>query len=129
MILVLFRLIIIHNKNMKRRHYIEKLLMSPQIILGACSIMVVFHLITDGTAVKIWKLSQKKANLIKNINNFRKKSSDISVEIKNHYLPSYLEEIAMERFDMAGENDLVFVFSQKDTIKPISTKNINSITN
>ena len=79
--------------------------------------MVIFHLITDGTAVKIWKLSQKKANLINNINNFKKKSHDISLEIQKHYMPNYLEELAMERFDMAGEDDIVFVFSQKESIK------------
>ena len=32
-------------------------------------------------------------------------------------MPSYLEELAMERFDMAGEEDMVFVFSQKEPIK------------
>ena len=117
MILVFFCLIIIQNKSMKRRHCIEKILMSPQIIFGVCSIVVIFHLITDGTAMKIWKLSQKKANLVENINNFRKKSSDISLEIKKHYMPSYLEEIAIEHFDMAEANDLIFVFSQKDIIK------------
>ena len=103
--------------DMKRRHYIEKILMSPQIILGACLIMVIFHLITDGTAVKIWKLSQKKANLINGINEFKKKSLDISLEIKKHYTPNYLEELAMERFDMAGEEDMVFVFSESIIMK------------
>ncbi len=117
MILVFFLYILIHNETMKRRHYIEKILMSPQIILGACLIMVVFHLITDGTAVKIWKLSQKKAALIDSINKFKEKSRDISLEIQKHYMPSYLEELAMERFDMAGEEDMVFVFSQKEPIK------------
>ena len=102
---------------MKRRHCIEKLLMSPQIVLGVCLIVVTFHLITDGTAVKIWKLSQKKAHLIDNINNFKKKSSDISLEIQKHYMPDYLEKVAMERLDMVGKNDLIFVFSQKETIK------------
>ena len=106
---------------MKRRHYIEKILMSPQIIFGVCSIMVIFHLITDSTALKIWKLSQKKTNLIKSINSFRKKSSNISLEIKKHYMPSYLEEIAIERFDMAEANDLIFVFSQKEPIKKQET--------
>lgn len=102
---------------MKRRHCIEKLLMSPQIVLGVCLIIVTLHLITDGTAVKIWKLSQKKAKLTDNINNFKKKSSDISLEIQKHYMPDYLEKVAMERLDMVGKNDLIFVFSQKESIK------------
>ena len=102
---------------MRRRHCIEKLLMSPQIILGACLILVIFHLITDGTAVKLWKLSQKKANLIDSINKFEKKSHEISLEIKKHYTPNYLEKLAMERFDMAGEEDMVFVFSKEESIK------------
>ena len=117
MILVFFYLIVIHNKNMKRSNCIEKLLMSPQIILGACLIMVTFHLITDGTAVKLWKLSQKKANLIDNIEKFKEKGHDISLEIKKHYMPNYLEEIAMERFDMARNEDMVFIFSQNESIK------------
>ena len=102
---------------MKRSNCIEKLLMSPQIILGACLIMVTFHLITDGTAVKLWKLSQKKANLIDNIEKFKEKGHDISLEIKKHYMPNYLEEIAMERFDMAKNEDMVFIFSQNESVK------------
>lgn len=108
----MFLPLISQNKGMKRRHFIENFLMSPHILLGICLVFVVFHLIADGTALKIWKLSQKEADLIDNINYLEKKSSDISLEIQKYYKPDYLKRIATERFDLLQEHDLIFVFSE-----------------
>ena len=97
---------------MKRRHFIEKLLMSPHIILVLCLIWVILHLIVDGTAIKIWKLAQKEADLTENIALLEQKTQDISIEIKKNYMPEYLERLARERFDLVQDQDLVFVFPQ-----------------
>ena len=97
---------------MKRRHFIENFLMFPHILLGICFVFVVFHPIADGTALKIWKLSQKEADLIDNINYLKKKSSDTSLEIQKHYKPDYLKRIATEKFDLLQEHDLIFVFPE-----------------
>ena len=96
---------------MQRRYFIEKLLMSPQIVLIVCSILVIFHLIIDGTAVKIWKLSQKEAYLTHKISHLKEKSHNISLKIQRNYMPTYLEKMAREQFDMVKDQDLIFLFS------------------
>ncbi len=95
---------------MQRRYFIEKLLMSPQIVLIVCSIWMIFHLIVDGTAVKIWKLSQKEAYLTHKIDHLKEKSLNISLEIQKNYMPTHLERIAREHFDMVEDQDLIFLF-------------------
>ena len=97
---------------MKRRHFIENLLMSPHILLGICFVLVIFHLIADGTALKVWKLSQRETDLIDSIDRLERKHSDISLDIQKHYKPDYLKRVATERFDFLQEHDLIFVFSE-----------------
>lgn len=97
---------------MKRRHFIEKLLMSPQIILVVCLIWITLHLLADGTAFKIWRLSEKEAKLIHSIAVLKQKTQDISLEIQKNYMPDHLEKLARERFDMVRDQDMIFVFSQ-----------------
>ena len=95
---------------MQRRYFIEKLLMSPQIVLIICSIAVIFHLIIDGTAVKIWRLSQKEAYLTRKIDYLKERSLDISLKIQQNYMPDHLERTAREHFDMVEDQDLIFLF-------------------
>ena len=91
--------------------------MSPQIVLGSLFDSSAFSLDNRWYSCKNLETVSKESSLTDNINNFKKKSNDISLEIQKHYMPDYLEKVAMERFDMAGENDLVFVFSQESSIK------------
>lgn len=103
---------------MKRRHFIEKLLMSPKTILGICLIWIILHLIVDGTAVKIWRLSQRKADLTKNIVLLKQKTQNTSLQIQKSYMPDHLERLAKEKFDMLKDDDVLFIFPYEAMKQP-----------
>ena len=100
---------------MRRRHFIEKFLMSPKIILGICLVWIILHLFVDGTAVKIWRLSQRQADLTKNIILLKQKTQNTSLKIQKSYMPDHIEKIAKEKFDMLKDDDLLFVFPYEMT--------------
>ncbi|OFZ12376.1 MAG: hypothetical protein A2Z20_00940 [Bdellovibrionales bacterium RBG_16_40_8] len=83
-------------------------------MLVTCLIVVFGTLILNGSFLHLWNLHHNSRNLSERINNLRTNSQKIEEKIIKARDPNFIEVEAREKFDLAGEGDLVFIFSDDD---------------
>ena len=91
-------------------------LKSPSRVLVVCLVVVVIALIKNGTAERFWSFRNSKANINFEINKYQKLIKEVDGKIEKYFDLSFVKREAIDRFDLAGENDLIFVFSQEKKI-------------
>ncbi|OQW47224.1 MAG: hypothetical protein A4S09_15640 [Proteobacteria bacterium SG_bin7] len=86
---------------------------SPIKVFWACIGIIFLILISDGSVFRLWNLHGDQERITKNI---AKLERDFQV-LDGQYLkvndPEFLEQQARDRLDLAGEDELIFVFSDK----------------
>lgn len=91
-------------------------LKSPGLVLLICFFAIVFALVKNGTAERYWSFKSSKSNINFEIKKYKKMITDVDVNIEKYFDLSYLKREAIDRFDLAGSNDLIFVFSQEKKV-------------
>jgi cell division protein FtsB len=84
---------------------------SPIKVLWLCLGVIFLVLISDGSVFRLWNLHGDQERITDNI---AKLERDFQV-LDGQYLkvndPEFLEQQARDRLDLAGEDELIFVFS------------------
>lgn len=98
--------------------FLHELLRSPAKVIWVCLFLVVLNLIVDGSLFRLWKLHQDNTDIRSKIETLNQQNEALEIRIREAKNPAFLERVARERFDLVGERDLVFVFSDSNGEEP-----------
>ena len=100
---------------MRRYYYLlSQFLNRPGLVFMTCMVLVGMHIIFDGTLWQIWSLYKSEKVLDGRIIDIQKKNDQITERLKHLSDSSFLEKEARDNFNLVGEQDLIFIFSDED---------------
>ncbi len=86
---------------------------SPARVFLICAAFGFLTLVVDGTMLRLWTLHREHQKIEQNISKVEEKSKVLEVQIQKAKEMEFVERQARDRFDLVGEDDLVFVFSNE----------------
>lgn len=86
----------------------------PGWIFSGCLAFFVVNLLVQGTVVKLIGLENQIHKLHTDTNALKVQLSALDQQLARVKDPAFLERKAMDQFDMASEEDLVFTFADED---------------
>lgn len=96
--------------NLSRR--IHDLLHSPLKVFWGCLAFVGVSLLLNGSLLRLYGLHRDELRLVVQTQQVNDSLAALDLQLRQAQDPAYLERQAMDRYDLADENDLVFVFSE-----------------
>ncbi len=94
--------------------YIDQWIHRPKLILIFCGILIFFNVVFDGTLFQIRTLYLQKRALTKKSVEINTKNEVLVNKIQQLSDPKNLEKEVRNRFDLAGEGDLIFIFPEDE---------------
>lgn len=98
----------------KSANTLSRFLQNPLKVFVVCFSLVIVGLIFDGSLFHLWRLKRDSAELATRMQVLRTQSNEIEKKINRARDPNFIELEAREKFDLASEGDLVFVFSDEE---------------
>lgn len=92
---------------------VNDFLQHPLRVFVTCACIVMAGLILDGSLFRLWRLNRDTLELTKRMQVLRTETNQLDKKIKQAKDPNFLEIEAREKFDLASEGDLIFVFSDE----------------
>lgn len=89
------------------RHWLAK----PGKVLIACVIFALLQLLIQGNIFHLLRLHSDRKDLVASLNGVQADLLKLETRIRQAKDPIFIEKEAKDRLDMAGEDELVFVFS------------------
>lgn len=89
---------------------IKSYLAQPQKIFLGCLIFIVLSLVFNGVLWRLWGLHRDLDRYQEESVAAREEIVRLKSQLEQAKDPSYIEQQATDRFDLAGQDDLVFVF-------------------
>lgn len=99
---------------MKIFQYIDQWLKRPKLIMGFCVVLILFNIIFDGTLFQMRKLYLQQKTLKRQTLEIQTKNDILVEKMKKLSDPKYLEKEVRNRFDLAGQGDLIFIFPEDE---------------
>ena len=90
---------------------VSQFLQRPIQVAIVSIILVTAGLLFDGSLFRLWRLNRDSAELNSRMSKLRADSRVLDKKIKKAKDPNFIELEAREKFDLASEGDLIFVFS------------------
>jgi hypothetical protein len=84
---------------------------SPMKVISACAIFAALQLVIQGNIFHLFRLHGDRDGLTENLKSIQADILNLEVKIRQAKDPIFIEKEAKDRLDMAGEDELVFVFS------------------
>ena len=107
----------------KRVLYYLKLFWSRPIwVLTICLLFISVHIGFDGTLLRIWHLYGRHKELRGRIVDIQEKNSIVEKKLKQLSNPRFLIKEARDRFNIVGEGDIVFIFSDQTELDKLNKK-------
>jgi cell division protein FtsB len=91
---------------------ILNLLENPRQIFLICLFFGLLGTFFDGTLYRIWQLKNESLKVKNQISSTKKEIEILGKQIQSAHDPRFIEREARDRFDLVGENDIVFVFAE-----------------
>lgn len=82
-------------------------------VLWVSITFVCVSLLFNGSLLAIYSLHRDQARLLEQVRLIKTQSAKLDKELTMAKDPAYIERQARDRYDLADENDLVFVFSDE----------------
>lgn len=92
---------------------VKKFLYAPMKVTALCTVVMFLALILNGSLWKLWGLHHDYQKVLSSIEQTLNESNSLDLQLKQAKDPSFIERQAKDKFDLAGDQDLVFVFSEK----------------
>ena len=92
-------------------HSIHCKLHEPRKILIYCLIFFIMYCLLNGSWIRLYKLHRDSNLIATQITDIESQIANLNSQLKKAKDPSFIERQALELYDMANEEDLVFVFS------------------
>lgn len=89
---------------------IRQLLEKPRLVFVTCLVFVFTSLLLNGSFWRLWNLYRDKERKYREILVTIKETQSLKMQLEQAKDPDFIERQARDKFDLAGENDLVFVF-------------------
>ena len=103
----------------KLYRFVLQFLHRPVWVIIACGILMSAHIVFDGTLWQIYSLSKNRKVLELRIDMIHKKNKEVEGNLKKLSSDSsFLEKEARDRLNLAGENDLIFLFPEEEELTP-----------
>ena len=93
---------------------VSQLVQQPMRVLFISSTLVFIGLIFDGSLIRLWRLHKDSQVLESRMQILQSETKSLEKKITLAKDPQFIELEARERFDLANEGDLVFVFSDEE---------------
>lgn len=87
-------------------------LYEPQKVILVCCGMAFANLVLDGSLFELWSLHHEEEKIEQRIQELKTQTQKINAKIQKASDPAFIEKEARSRFDLVGEDELVFVFSE-----------------
>src|SRR4051812_42737715 len=82
--------------------------------VAAVSVLVLFlNLVGSGQIFELWSLHRDSRELETRKQDLNFKVSDLHTRLKQTEDPQFLEKTAVEHFNLAEKNDLIFIFADE----------------
>lgn len=85
----------------------------PTQVMVSFLIVLVIGLLADGTLFRLWRLQRDSKELVRRTDQLKIESEEFDQKIRLARDPNFIELKAREKFDLASEGDLIFVFSDQ----------------
>lgn len=85
----------------------------PGRVSVACFFVFVVSIVINGNLWRLWSLHRDFAHINSEISESRRNISALQDQLKQAKDPAFIERQARDKLDLAGENDLVFVFPEQ----------------
>lgn len=90
-------------------HQLER----PIHIFVYCVVFACLSLILNGSLLNIWSLHRDEIKITEQIQLEKLKIKELEQKLKNAKDPTFIERQAVDKYDLANEHDLVFVFADQ----------------
>lgn len=90
---------------------IQFVLERPVLVIIGCLVFALVQLLFRGGFVNLVKLNNDRTVLIRNLQEIDGQLKDLQFRIQQSRDPVFIERQAKDKLDMAGEDELVFVFA------------------
>ena len=94
--------------------FIGQWIQKPDRVLVVCLILILFNVVVDGTLFQIRKLYLNKKTLDNRIQTIQTKNQILVEKLHQLSDPKHLEQEVRNRFDLAGQGDLIFIFPEDE---------------
>lgn len=94
------------------------LLHRPGHVLWICIALAIVGVILDGSALRLWSLHREHGMLTEKIEEAKVRSSQLQFRIQEAQQPEFIERAARDQFDLVKEGDLIFIFSDEESVAP-----------
>ena len=107
----------INNKfHLSRIQYILKQVLNrPLWVLIICIVLILSNVMFDGTFSRLMNLVRSQKALKHRIEDLERKNTLVEERLKKLSDSEFLEKEAKDRFNLVGEEDIVFIFSDENT--------------
>lgn len=92
--------------------HVHQILHTPMKVFWGCFTFVAVSLLLNGSLLRLYGLHRDELRLKVQTQQVNASIIDLDRQLTQARDPAYLERQAMDRYDLADENDLVFVFSE-----------------
>jgi cell division protein FtsB len=89
---------------------LRRFLNHPGRVAVCCLIFFTLSIIVNGNIFRLWSMHRDYDRIESQIKDTRKSISHLAGQLKLAKDPTFIERQARDKLDMAGEDDLVFVF-------------------
>lgn len=91
---------------------IQKWLSQPQKVFFTCLGVLVATLFLNGTVWKLWSLYRDESTIISQSFETKAQMRVIDKQIQQATDTTYIERQALDKMDLVGDHDLIFVFPE-----------------
>ncbi len=98
------------NKLKLLSYQFENWLYQPAKIFFICFIVLITSLLANKTIWTLWGLYQDESRFKTEIVNSKKEAEKLDKQMVIAKDPQYIEQLAKDKMDLVGENDLIFIF-------------------
>ncbi|MEN0060231.1 MAG: septum formation initiator family protein [Bdellovibrio sp.] len=91
----------------------RRFLNHPTKVFFCCLSVFIVSIILNGNLFRLWGFHRDFARITAEISSTHDSISQLSSQLKQAKDPAFIERQARDKLDLAGEQDLVFVFSDQ----------------
>lgn len=95
---------------------LNRLLHQPMKVFWICLFIAAASLLLDGSFIDLWSLHRNQQRLENRIVESKTRLKQLEFRIDEAQQPQFIERQARDQFDLVKEGDLIFVFSDDDTV-------------
>ena len=94
-------------------NWLLRILYRPRAVLLVCVVFSTVSLLFNGSLLRLYGLTHERARLIDDLELNSKHIQELSKQLRMARDPSFIEREARDRYDLADQDDLVFVFADE----------------